>query len=324
MKILYAASRNQNAKIQLSRFLTAMDGYHHQIKVAAYKTSSPAGVNIDWTLDALLNIYKPDLLSLENDNLEIYFQQIKSFAPDLIISDLEYFTSYVAGVLNIPLWQYSSSLINFALVSKYNLGLFKYYAHSLNRDPGHTQRTLNLIENSERNLIYSHFGDSERSPEVQEKFEWSRPYHQVARVSIPCQHRVVANLSSSGLSVIDALKNHTDSVVFMESDTEKYRNICVKNISNENEYYCNLKNSRLFICQGHTNSLADAFYNDKFSIVCPDFEDAECIINSQLSDKLQLGRIVPASYDINEFAEFKIDSQYKNSIKYLHEQIEEL
>src|SRR5574338_1119629 len=101
MKILYAASNNLNAKIQLSRFLKAMDGSKHQIKIAAYKTSSPKDISIDWTLDALLNIYKPDLLSLHNDNLNIYFEQIKNFQPDLVISDLEYFTSYVSSDLNL-------------------------------------------------------------------------------------------------------------------------------------------------------------------------------------------------------------------------------
>ena len=125
-------------------------GDEHQIKIAAYKISTPKDINIDWTLDALLNIYRPNLLSLNNDNLGIYFEQIKNYAPDLVISDLEYFTSYLASLMNVPLWQCSSSLINLCLNEdeKYNLGLFKYYAHSLNRDPQHTQRIANIIENS--------------------------------------------------------------------------------------------------------------------------------------------------------------------------------
>src|SRR5271166_1958276 len=132
MKILYAAQNNQNARIQLSRFLEAMQGSNHQIKVAAYKRSSPKNVSIDWTLDALLNFCQPEVLSLNNDNLVIYFEQVKSYSPDLIISDLEYFTSFVANEMNVPLWQCSSSLINFAITKrdKYDLGLSKYYGYA--------------------------------------------------------------------------------------------------------------------------------------------------------------------------------------------------
>ena len=89
MKILYAASNSYGARLQLSRWLQAMQGSGHQIKIAAYKKSSPKRVNIDWTLNALLNIYQPDLLSTNNDNLSIYYEQVKDYAPDLVISDLE-------------------------------------------------------------------------------------------------------------------------------------------------------------------------------------------------------------------------------------------
>jgi hypothetical protein len=85
MKILYATGNFTNSKIQLSRFLRAMHGSPHQIKIAAYKQSSPEATHIDWTLDCLLNLYKPELMNLDNDNLQIYFEQIKYYAPDLVI-----------------------------------------------------------------------------------------------------------------------------------------------------------------------------------------------------------------------------------------------
>jgi hypothetical protein len=143
MKILYAASENENAKIQLSRFLKAIEGKPHTIKVAAYKKSSPK-VNIDWTLDCLKNIFKPDLVSLDNDNLSIYFEQVKYYKPDLIISDLEPYTSHVANLLGITLWQCSSSMVNFALTNdyKYNLGVFKRYSYLFSKNPIHTQRLI--------------------------------------------------------------------------------------------------------------------------------------------------------------------------------------
>jgi uncharacterized protein (TIGR00661 family) len=324
MKILYAASNNHNARIQLARFLSFMDG--HQIKVAAYKKSSPKNINIDWCLDALLNVYKPELLSLKNDNLNIYFEQVKDFAPDLIISDLEYFTSYIANVLNIRLWQCSSSLLKHALTwkEKYDLGLFKYYAYALNRDPEHTQRMVNLIDNSERNLVYSHYGETEHPPILEPKFEWVRPYHQVSKPYPTCQHHIVAGLYGNNKQIINVLKKQSDSVIFTESRLESYPNLLVKDIDNQEEYYCNLRNSNLFVCQGQASFLADAFYNEKFSLIYPDYEDTESIINSQLSRKLKHGHIMTYDNNIAGIEPVKVEMKYQDSIKYLHEKIKEI
>jgi len=325
MKILYAASNNQNAKIQLSRFLRAMEGSAHQIKIAAYKKSSLKNVNIDWTLDALLNIYRPDLLSLYGDNLNIYLEQVKSYAPDLIISDLEYFTSSVAIDLNITLWQCSSSLINYALVrnEKYNLGLFKYHAHALNRDTIHSQRMINVLDNSNRNFVYSHFGDMDEPPTLLDGFQWVRPYHQIARNSIPCQHHITAAFSVLDKHVIDFLKKYPDSVAFMDDPQERYQNVQVKDIRIVDEYYCNLKNSAFYICQGQTSFLADAFYNGKYALIFPDYEDAESITNSQLAQKIGIGRIMIFTEGLDGFS-MKVEPACSDSIKYLHEHIEEL
>lgn len=326
MKILYAASNNLNAKIQLSRFLKAMDGSKHQIKIAAYKISSPKDVNIDWTLDALLNIYKPDLLSLHNDNLNIYFEQIKNFQPDLVISDLEYFTSYVSSDLNLPLWQCSSSTINYALTrqEKYGLGLFKYHAHSLNRDTFHTQRTVNIIDNSNRNFVYSHYGDVERPPVLERGFEWIRPYSRVSKEYVPCQHYVTAGLLTADKIVLDVLKKYPDTVAFVENPQERHDNVQIKDIRIEDEYYCNLRNSIAFVCRGQASFLADAFYNSKYALIYPNFDDAESVTNSQLSSKFGTGRILSYVDELIPETLPKVNPIFSSSVKYLHEHIEEL
>jgi len=325
MKILYAASNNQNAKIQLSRFLRAMEGSKHQVKIAAYKKSSPKNINIDWTLDALLNIYRPDLLSLQGDNLNIYFEQVKDYSPDLVISDLEYFTSSVAKELDINLWQCSSSLINYALVrnEKYNLGLFKFHAHALNRDTVHSQRMVNILDNSDRNFVYSHYGDMNEPPTLMDGFQWVRPYHQVAKDYVPCQHHITAAFSVPDKRVMAFLKKYPDSVAFVDDPKERYQNVQVKDIRIQDEYYCNLKNSALYICQGQTSFLADAFYNGKYALVFPDYEDAESITNSQLAQKIGVGRIMTFVDELSS-ASMEVEPVYTDSIKYLHEHIEEL
>ena len=325
MKILYAASNNTNARIQLSRFLGAMDESPIDIKVAAYKKSSPKNTNVDWTLDALLNIYRPDVMSLRNDNLSTYFDQVKSYAPDLIISDLEYFTSHVASELNIPIWQCSSSLINHATSrhERYHLGLFKFHAYSINRDPDQAQRTVNLIDNSDANLVYSHFGDTAIPPTLQQGFEWIRPYHYIGKDHAPCQHYMVAGLSNNDKRVLKLLKKYTDCVIFTEPHHEQYLDVLVKDIGLEEEYFCNLRNSVYFVCQGQASFLADAFYNKKFSIIYPDYQDPESITNSQLSHKLGSGYIMDQSVDISTFSSFEVKPALRGSVKYLHERIKE-
>lgn len=325
MKILYAASNNQNAKVQLSRFLRAMEGSKHQVKVAAYKKSSPKETNIDWTLDALLNIYRPDLLSLYGDNLNIYLEQVESYAPDLVISDLEYFTSSVAIDLNLPLWQCSSSLINYALIrnEKYNLGLFKYHAHALNRDTLHSQRMVNILDNSNRNFVYSHYGDMSDPPLLLDGFRWVRPYHQIAKDYVPCQHHITAAFSVPDKRVMAFLKKYPDSVAFVDDPQERYQNVQVKDIGIGDEYYCNLKNSAFYVCRGQTSFLADAFYNGKYAFVFPDYEDAESITNSQLAQKIGTGHIMTFADELSN-PSVEIEPVYSDSIKYLHEHIEEL
>jgi hypothetical protein len=326
LKILYAASNNENAKIQLARFISAMKGKPFIIKVAAYKKSSPKGMAIDWTLDCLLNIFNPEHISLDNDNLRTYFDQVKYFSPDLIISDLEYFTSFIANEMNVTLWQCSSSIVNFALTQKYkyDLGVFSKHAYLFNKNPIHTQRIVNIIDNSNCNFVYSHFGDTGLAPPLKENFEWIRPYHSIGKTSVPCQHNIVAGLISNNKKVLNVLKKYSDSVAFTEFQDEKYDNLLLKVIENEEEYFCNLKNSNLFINEGQTSFLADAFYNEKYSIVLPNMEDSECVLNSTISEKLELSRSIYQLEDLDSYMNVSIPIKYDEQIKLLHQKVEEI
>jgi len=326
MKILYAASENENAKIQLSRFMKAIEGKPYVVKVAAYQKSSPP-INIDWTLDCLKNIFKPDLLSLDNDNFVTYFEQVKYFNPDLIISDMEYYTSHIANVLGTTLWQCSSSIINFALTYqyKYDLGIFKRYAYLFNKNSQHIQRLINVMDNSNCNLLYSHFGDCQNPPEIKPEFEWVRPYHQVGKTSIPCQHNVVAGMLKGNKNILTLLKQYPDSVSFMEFLGETYPNPIVKDIRNEAEYFCNLRNSNLFVCEGQTSFLADAFYNNKHTAVFINHDDPECVLNSVISEKLNLSTSIFQSFeDLNPLMKLNVPTVINEKVKFLHERIEDL
>ena len=327
LKVLYAAGNNQNARIQLQRFLKAIEGKPYQIKIAAYKQSSPQGINVDWTLDCLCNMFKPEHILLEdNDNLQTYYQQVKYFNPDLVISDLEYYTSYIANLLDVTLWQCSSSIINFALTTKqkYNLGLFKRHAYTLNKSSRHNQRSINVLDNSNWNGVYSHFGDSRLPPTLKEGYEWVRPYHEVGKSTVPCQHNMVAGLLKNNKKILAALQRNFDSVAFTNFPHERYQNLLLKSLSNQEEYFCNLQGCNLFVCEGQTSFLADAFYNGKYSAIFTDVKDMECIINSEVSSHLKLSSCVYYPGDLKQLVVPIITPTYSPDIRYLHEKLEEI
>lgn len=326
LKILYAAQNNSNALIQLARFMQAMDDKPVQIKVAAFKQSSPKGMHIDWTLDALLDISEPDLISTKTSTFNIYFDQVAYYKPDLIISDLEYFTSYIATNLNVPLWQCSSSLLNFALEykDKYNARLFSRYKYLLKVDsPLRTGRILNIVDNSEHNFVYSHLGDTSSPPHIKGKYEWIRPYHSVGKVSRTCQHNIIA-CSPNDRKLIAMLKRRGDCVVFSNSTLEQQPDIWIKDISNSDEYYCNLKNCNLFVCGGQTSFLADAFYNGKYTATMTNFPDLECVMNSVFSEHLGLSTMIYGEEDIDGCLDRSVVSGYNDSVRCLSDYIDEL
>lgn len=326
MKILYAAGNYENSKIVLSRFIEHLDN-KHTLKIAAYKKSSPNNINIDWTLDCLLNMFRLEHYSVENnDNLNTYHQQIKYYNPDLIIGDMEYFTSHIANRLNIKLWQCSSLLINHAMQDneKYGLNLFNQYCYIGNRLPLNTQKITNIIDNSDRNFVYSHLGDFDYPPKLKSNFEFIRPYHKIGKVSIPCKHNIVARLPVPNKNIINVLKQYKDTVIFTDVPEEQYDGVIVKKYNTE-EYYCNLKNSNIFLCQGRGSLLADAYYNGKYSVVIPNFDDLECLTSAAVSEKMKLSStIFDNSLDLSELMDIPVFGSYDKNIKYLHEKINEL
>lgn len=328
LKILYAANNHHNSKFVLERFFTQCLDKPYIIKIAAYKKSTPDSISVDWTLDCLFNMFNPRHISINNnDNFEIYLSQIKSYNPDLIISDLEYFTSIAAIDLNIPVWQCSSNLINFALnqQTKYNLGIFKKYSYLISKRSEESQRLTNIIENSNRNLIYSHFGDTIDPVTINDNFEWVKPYYKIGKKSIVASHNIVSyfhpNLNKKMAGIIGS---YSDCVAFSDFVDERYNNIVLKKYSdNSEEYANNLKNSNLFLCNGQTTFLADAYYNGKFSAIHLDLTDTECIINSMISDKQGLSDSnIYCSADLEKHFHIEI-FPHQNNIKHLHEKIEE-
>lgn len=322
MKILYAAGDREGAEIQLTRFLNATSKKNYNIKIAAYHKSN-FDLSVDWNLESLKDIYSPSNLIFNSEKLKTYYEQVRYFDPDLIISDLEIYTSYIATILNKKIWQVSPNIIHYATPHKEKIaiGLYKLYPHLFHQS-ALFERIKNIIFNADRKMVYSHFGDTNVFNLVNE-FEWVRPYHVSGKRSLPCEHNVTACTFHNNKKFIDYLKKYKDTVLFSNFIYEKYDNVILKDIADQSEYECNLKNCNFFLSQGHADFLADAFYNGKYSIIMPNFQEQECITNALYSKFANLGTVV---YN-NDFIETKLSTHEVNlnpTIKYLHEHIENL
>lgn len=316
MKILYAADNNPHGKIQAERFLQNVDHAKFNIKVAAYRNYLPRH-KVDWTLDCLLHTdYKQVYALLNNRYLDIYLDQVNKFKPDLIISDLEINTSYVAAMSNIRYWHVSNKLFNYALPRLYKkyVNLYKHYAVLYGNDI-FFNKVNELINLAECNYIYSHWGDLADAPAITDNFKWIRPYHAIGFESVPCAHNYVAADINNNNKVLEALKNKDDCVLFTSGDEVIYDKIKVKNIYHQDEYNCNVANCNVFICDGNASYLADAIYNDKKIIIAPDINNKECMLNYLMYHKiynyLNEGEIyLPPKLNIN------------SDIKLLHQHLE--
>lgn len=319
INILYAAADHANSKIQLSRFINHIDKSKYNIKIAAYKKSSPKNLEINWTLDCLYNMFTKRI-NLDNYYLDIYYNQIKSFSPDLIISDLEYFTTNIAHSLGIETWQCSSAALNQSInrKSKANINLFNNYSARLKKQGINSQIFTWMTENSSKNFIYSYFCDVENKPVLKKGFEWVRPYFVLGRESIVCKHDVVAATPNKSYSLMKFLSKYKDTVLFSDNK-HNYKNIIYKDINNEDEFACNLFNCNFFISEGHGNFLADSFYNGIPTIILPDLFDNECIINSLLSYKYDICDVI---YDPEDTFNLHDTSLHINdSVCFLHNKL---
>ena len=315
MRILYAANRRNNVHWQLNRFITATNNKHN-IRIAAYKGKNYE-YYIDWILDALCDIFT-GVPCFGSTAMEIYREQIKRFSPDLIISDCEIITSTIANDLKIPLWQVSPLLLWYA---KTNILIYKQYPKLFSENE-YTAPMTDLVKMSDRSFVYSHFGDVGLA--LKSNIGWVRPYHTVGQISSLFEHNMVAVSTGFNKHIIDRLKINSDAVLFIEAINETH-SIKIKSLINDQEYASNVRNAKMLVMPANMDLLADAFYNNKFVWMLPDFTQQEVMANIMLSEYLSLGKTI---YDISndkiDIMPNVVSAEYDNSINHLDKELDQL
>jgi len=316
LKVLYAAGNRLGSFYQLKRFLQSIQHKNYIIKTAAFKKSL-GDLDVDYTLDSLLNFTNINEISF-NGNYSYYSNEIKRFSPDIIISDFEIFTSTIALELNIKLWQFSPINLYYAINNdiKYNLGIHKNYFHLLDSSPRKNGYILNLLNNSNRRFILSYIGDSKYNNIVSDTYEWVRPNFILGDGSKKIDYFLA--LPKSNKNIINELKNK-NSLLFSSFTLERFNDMRVKNLLEENQIKEYIENCKYFISDGTATFAADAFYNQKYNICNPRYDDIETVIVSMINKYCNFGCI---SNDYNQSN--KIEIQLNEKVKFISEHLGEL
>lgn len=315
MKILYAAGNRIGSYHQLKRFLSSISK-KHIIKTAAYKVSI-GGLNIDYNLSSLLNITNPDSkLSFTNGNYIYYRKEIERFAPDLIISDADFYSSVLAGELKIKLWQVSPLNIYYALDKKIKqkIPIHKNYLYLLENNQKRGNYTKYILNNSDKIFVLSHLCDCKYPPPLSSGFEYMRPSFVLGNGNNNIENLII--LSKTNKNIIDEYKNKS-SVLFSDFPFERYNKMVVEDINNETIYQNYLDGCKNFITDGTAAFLADAFYNQKFTNIIPNYEDIESIICSYMNEYYGVGKIGFSNPS-------DIDIVLDDKVKFLSEHLENL
>lgn len=314
MRILYAAGNRLGSYYQLKRFLDSIASKKYTVKVAAYKKSL-GDLDADYTLDCLLNFTNPDGPPSFNGNYAYYRNEIKRFNPDLIISDLELYSSIIASELKIKLWQASPLNIYYALNSKtkQNVGIHKNYSHLIESNHKRSECLSDVLNYSDRKFVLSHLCDCENPPGLIEGFEWARPDFILGE-NVDKYHYLVA-LARSNKKIINEFKNK-HAVLFSPYIFEKYDMMVVADIDSD-AYKNALENCKVFISDGTAVFLADAFYNQKYSISIPRYDDIETIVSSYMNEHCGVGKIEAGP-------PMKVNIKINEKVKFVSEYLEEL
>ena len=317
IKVLYAAGNSYESKLQLERFLEHIDYQKINIKIAGYKNYCVKNFT-NWTLDPCnLPDKSSKYLFTNNKYLDIYEEQIKSFNPDLIISDLEIYTSYLALKLGKKLWHVGNKLYNFAIAKIYkeHINIHRYY-QSLYENSHFYKSIFDLVSGADKNFVYSHFCDVEEKIYLKEGFNWVRPYHYAGKKSNVAEHKYVG-LYSGKFELIDYLSNLKSNAIMFVDKITPYQNLICKNYKDKQEYALNVSNCEIFICHGEESALSDAFYNKRKIKILPDKTSRENMFNYLMYHHIY-------NYMMEDDMILPIDFNLDYDIKYLHQEIESI
>lgn len=313
--------------MQLSRFLQNSKGRDYEVRVAGFQ-GDLHDIDADYTLDSLLDFYgKSASKPVTGKNFQRYLDEIDTYKPDLILSDLEFFTTYAANELQIPYWIVSSFAIYFALTKQFkdSLGVSKHY-RSILFDNKNFHRYQFQLNNADQRFIYHFLCDAPTPPELMNDCHWVRPYFVTSDLKI--EPRFVAALSSTDKPFVKMISKMVPNRYYSNTSYENLHNNSHLDLSSP-LYASDVKNALMLFSSGETSILADAAYNGKRSLIYPDYKSKESIVNSRLVEFFDLGEKIYTRKNFEQIyslvsKDLSIKLNPDKNVKFLHEYIEDL
>jgi hypothetical protein len=268
MKIIYAGNNTIGSSVQAERICQALNS--HSVKIAGY---SFYHINLDWTLDCL----NTNKITFSNSNFKRLYSQIEHYKPDLVISDYNFYFSYIAIKLKIKLYQVSSLIAwDFAdPVFKSKLNLYKYNKKLFEGNWRTVANMSSVIENSDKLFCYSPFSDYYKVINLPSSISWVDPYvldkQPVLSKYDNCYPFIIQNKN-----ILHSIKN-TNTLLYGSCD-EQF-NVIKNKYTNEKYNYGLIASDNLY-CSGETSFIADGLYNNK-NLHLFKVNDLESLINIQ-------------------------------------------
>jgi len=290
-KILYAAGDRPSSKFNLIKFKQYCSRPGIQLIVSSY---SSLGEEADYNLDILLDCLSGRCLyNTKSHSYQKYANWIKENSPNLIISDLEFFTSFAAIEFQIPCWQVSPLLLYYALPKKIKdcFKIHRDYKSLFNTQNGNKSYINYIINNSDRRMILSHFCDSPLFSDISQGYEWVRPDYDLLDEVEKNGYLIDAEINTKNLNIVRG--------------------------SGYDFYNGKFENYTKYVSDGKTVFLADAFYNQKQVIMSPNYGDMECLLNYKIYEYYGFCKNVNNLYKKTETPDIVIN----DSVKFLKEYI---
>lgn len=273
MKILYSVRNSFSAVEQLKLFKDLNKDF--TCKVMGFYDSIHQLEVVDWVLDGLyLNAspkeskYLADKFKYKLPKVNSYLFQklledVKQYGPNLIISDLEPVSAFVAKILNIPYWKVSSlHIIDYAILPKNVLN--KKIFNNINYH-------LRSLPKSDRTLIISPFADFYEF-EINSNAEWICPYFYKD-----------GQIYDDNFIIINQSRNKLQQGL-IDYELDVY----------DNSENLNFQNCDWILTDGLVSNISKALYAGLCNIYCTyDVMDLETYINSALIQFLDLGKCFP-------------------------------
>ncbi|OPY23271.1 MAG: hypothetical protein A4E27_01551 [Methanobacterium sp. PtaU1.Bin242] len=271
------------------------------------------GLNTVYNYDQINNVktlisYCTDLPQGLNYNLHLMYNVAKTFKPDIIISDFEFYSNILSKILRIPL----ISLDNTHVITQCDSKVSKeYLSDSL------IARSVvkSVLQRPRYYLINSFFFPPVKNPKNVKMFP------PILRGSIlrlkPTQeeHILVYQSTDSNLKLIDLLAGLDDEfIIYGFHKEEKKGNLTFK-CFNEDEFFEDLSSARAVITNGGFTLISEALYLGKPVFSIPVKKHFEQILNAVYLERLKYGEFHedPDKDDLEKFL-LKLDF-YRKHIK---------